>query len=533
MSLSTPTATTPLKPSRALVHPLWLSSLAVLALNDHVLKGASILPSAVTGKLSDFAGLIVAPLLLAVLLRARTQRGWLLAHIAVGGVFSAIQLSATAAHLWSAAMETVAFPWVITRDPTDLIALPALLVSATVLRTVAEGRTAGMGRRSVELAAGGVGLLCCTATSRPPEPFERPDIRVEVFVHNAGEEDIVVRMRPLAEGVSLDCDVIAEDPGRLLTEPLFGNTQALRLEPDQNFGLGNNGDPVIDGCLAYLLDVDGMRPTIVMWRDDERHPHLVPGEGYGNDISGGIDLFPSSDPDTFGTIEEMVDDSGLVFPIPPATEPVGGSCAPQGDASRLEWSPIPAGDWHVVDIDRGADGCFAVDLGTTNNEEELVAQDRWYLCAPLDDLGLAPGRQITISMLAGVNNSDGGVDVTTIDADPELPTVTVRAFRGNLFPEFQGLSVSPVPDFDCAYAVASSCGTITRATSVTAGGPSYGTGQVFPGENRQFEGNGGTMTVAVAHAEERAAVDSTCAEGPSSLGLDLEVAAVFTQPAAG
>jgi len=38
--------------------------LAVLALNDHVLKGADVLPGWLTGKLSDFAGLLFFPLLL-------------------------------------------------------------------------------------------------------------------------------------------------------------------------------------------------------------------------------------------------------------------------------------------------------------------------------------------------------------------------------------------------------------------------------------------------------------------------------------
>ena len=51
---------------RALAHPLAVGSLVLLALNDHVLKQAW--PGWVTGKLSDLAGLVVAPLVLAVAL---------------------------------------------------------------------------------------------------------------------------------------------------------------------------------------------------------------------------------------------------------------------------------------------------------------------------------------------------------------------------------------------------------------------------------------------------------------------------------
>ena len=52
-----------LRPSRALLHPLWLGSLALLVLNDHVLKGAGLLPGVLTGKLSDFAGVFADELL--------------------------------------------------------------------------------------------------------------------------------------------------------------------------------------------------------------------------------------------------------------------------------------------------------------------------------------------------------------------------------------------------------------------------------------------------------------------------------------
>jgi hypothetical protein len=50
---------------RLLAHPYFTCALALLALNDHVLKGVA--PSVVTGKLSDFAGLFVAAVMATVL----------------------------------------------------------------------------------------------------------------------------------------------------------------------------------------------------------------------------------------------------------------------------------------------------------------------------------------------------------------------------------------------------------------------------------------------------------------------------------
>lgn len=536
------------RPARALLHPLWMGSLALLALNDHVLKGASILPGSVTGKLSDFAGLIVAPALLAAVLRLRSRRGWIAAHVAVGAGFSAIQISAAAAGAWSAAMAMVGFPWVITRDLTDLVALPALLISAFVLGAVAQRRDAKAARRSAEYVAGGVGLVCCAATSPPSEPFEpfRPSLWTDVYVHNAGDDDIVVRMRPLSSDTDMDCDVIEMDPGRLLSEPLFGNSQSFRLEPDQNFGLRTNSEfgwenefddsdrEPVDGCYAYLLDVDGMPPTIVMWRDGSIPEREVSGDGEpDSELRGAIDIVPSENPDNFG---EYIDlgNAGIVFPVPETAPPATGSCAPQGDGTRLDWSePTAVGTWQVAALDRGPDGCFAFDLGYPSVDQEPEIERRWYLCAPLQDMSLLEGRVLDIGVLNASGAGEGGISIVTADDDPSLPTIEVQVFRGNLFPEFNGVSVAAVPEFECDYAVEPMCGTVTRPTAVTAGGGDMGAVQIFPGESQTLEGQAGTMTVAVAHAEERAAHNDTCAEGPASLGLDLEVAALLITPAAG
>src|SRR5688572_29327317 len=116
-------------PARALLTPTWLGALALLVANDHWLKGSGLLPGAITGKLSDFAGLLVAPTLLAALLRVDSKRGLLACHIAVGVVFAGIQISVPFADLWSAAMGLVGYPWVITSDLTDLLALPCLWLS--------------------------------------------------------------------------------------------------------------------------------------------------------------------------------------------------------------------------------------------------------------------------------------------------------------------------------------------------------------------------------------------------------------------
>ena len=78
-----------------------------LLLNDHVLKGAGLLPPALTGKLSDFAGLIVAPVLVASAVRARATLPRLFAFGLVVGVFFAINVSHAAARAVEDAMALV------------------------------------------------------------------------------------------------------------------------------------------------------------------------------------------------------------------------------------------------------------------------------------------------------------------------------------------------------------------------------------------------------------------------------------------
>lgn len=159
-----------LDPRRALVHPLFWLALVVLVLNDHVWKHGDALPSVLTGKLSDFAGLLVAPAVLAVLLSARSQTAFLAGHLAVGVGFVAINVSEPAARLVVDAVSLVGMEWRIWSDPTDLLALPALWVSHRVLGDVASRPKTLRALWGPALARAGfvAGMVGCIATSRAP-----------------------------------------------------------------------------------------------------------------------------------------------------------------------------------------------------------------------------------------------------------------------------------------------------------------------------------------------------------------------------
>jgi hypothetical protein len=142
----------------AILHPIAIASVAVLLINDHFLKAAY--PGAITGKLSDVAGLVFFPLLLvgvwevALLVAGRWRGprvaplGLAVAATAVG--FALVKTTAPGAEAFglilgigqwlpTAAVAAATarplgspVPPAIAVDPSDLIALPALAIPLAI-----------------------------------------------------------------------------------------------------------------------------------------------------------------------------------------------------------------------------------------------------------------------------------------------------------------------------------------------------------------------------------------------------------------
>ncbi len=115
--------------SRLLLHPLFLLSLVALIINDHVLKAA--IPSVLTGKLSDFAGLFVFPIFIAVIGQRifHSRRRLLILHLVVAIVFLLFKV-APIELLWTKILTVASLPLPDrTKDVTDLIALSILPIS--------------------------------------------------------------------------------------------------------------------------------------------------------------------------------------------------------------------------------------------------------------------------------------------------------------------------------------------------------------------------------------------------------------------
>ncbi|MFC6408183.1 hypothetical protein [Planobispora longispora] len=140
-----------------LAHPATVTATFLLLINDHLLKG--LWPGPVTGKLSDFAGLMVAPPLLAL-----TRLPVPAAILATGVGFTVVKTTETGAALASQAWTALAGPSQVLADPTDLLALPALGAAWLVWRRCRSEQAVRQARTLIIVP---VALIAVTATAGP------------------------------------------------------------------------------------------------------------------------------------------------------------------------------------------------------------------------------------------------------------------------------------------------------------------------------------------------------------------------------
>jgi hypothetical protein len=157
--------------------PQWWVALALLLVNDHLLKGGGQVPGWLTGKLSDFAFLIVAPVLLAALVPRALPRRRGLALAAVALVYTAAEVSPAASDAIVAVMGAIGLPWRLWPDVTDLVALVVLPLTWRLMHPAAAPgpvdppapAPAIRPRPLLESLGVFVGAFACLATSPLPD----------------------------------------------------------------------------------------------------------------------------------------------------------------------------------------------------------------------------------------------------------------------------------------------------------------------------------------------------------------------------
>ncbi|MEU4639032.1 hypothetical protein [Micromonospora sp. NPDC023814] len=254
-------------------HPATVAALVLLVVNDHLLKAA--FPGALTGKLSDLAGLVLAPPLVAVLLTllaprlpARTAAGFGLGLVAAG--FTVVKSSGYAATVASAAWSAVSGPSLIRADRSDLLALPALALAGWCW---AWARREPVRRRSARLVHLLVLLPAATLAVAATSAVHYPDaVRAVVLDERLaagighGYADQVLGTTPDWR-VSDDAGVTWRDPTRSEIEALTGvkGPVAGPVSRDCSTAVPTRCYRVVPGRLAVDQSDDGGRSWHPAW----------------------------------------------------------------------------------------------------------------------------------------------------------------------------------------------------------------------------------------------------------------------------
>ncbi len=473
--------------ARTLRHPLWVGSLVLLVVNDHLLKGAAVLPAVVTGKLSDVAGLIVAPALLASFLPG-TRRARIAAHVAVAVVFAALQLAPGLAAAWDASFAAVGVPWRTVPDPTDLLALPVLLLSWWMMESSDRAVRLARGESAPWLQA--AGLAACIATGPGPggetEWPTLPELEYQVALVNDGEEVLTVLTRELLPDVAVDCARLRGDsPGELLADGVFG--VAVEWEMPPLSAIPALADPFAEAaCHAVLVDGPELEPHVVFWEGRLADWQIADPE----DSSGfAISLV---------TFDDL--DRDLVFPFAPREDP---ECLRPSPLDGVDWAGPGSGTFTLGPVTSSPDGCLAVELG---------ASEPLYLCMPEAQFGFAEGDEVEIVETAEQLVVAGSLRTLTLARlTSRLSSVDELTFRLTF-------------DEGCGWRVDETCGHVTGEATVevgigdtpnalvTAGGPAVG-----------VEGVGQTHVVTVTRAESRIVSVPECGRDAGPFDIDVIV----------
>ncbi|MBL8605427.1 MAG: hypothetical protein JNK72_26080 [Myxococcales bacterium] len=382
----------------ALTHPLWWASLAVLAVNDHLLKGAGLVPPEITGKLSDFAGLLMAPALAAAVLGASSARRRVLAFAPVVLVFSAINLWPEAARGVEACLALLGVAWRITTDPSDLVAL-AVLPLTWWLSTRPGGRPTHARVARLGVVLGG---LACVATSPPPPG---PGVwQTTAFVVNRSDRTVDLRLR-YVDGV-LDCAALDGQPSRYFTRASFDGLQVtFALAPGRTIPLergaaraalqgfdgpvdgADGGDVAADpvGCDAVLVSADGMPDTLLFWRElASQSVSATPSAEAAAALRGGVEV-RAPDTEALTLTAPRNDVVTEVLPI----EPLALSCGVP--SRRYQWAGAPAdGEATLTAVTDLDDGCLALAWQRARDAGTL------FYCAPRASLPVTVGEAFTV-----------------------------------------------------------------------------------------------------------------------------------------
>lgn len=410
---------------RVLRHPAFVAALVVLLVNDHVLKGAGVVPSWLTGKLSDFAWLVVAPVGASVLFRLRDRRSIAVLLLGFVGLFVTTELSQSAADAVASVATSLGQPTRLWADPTDLIALSILPVTWHLL---ARPSGPALGWASPRIALG-LAVFASVATSQPP-PQPPTTWATSAFVVNSTTESVAVRVR-VAE-VDIDCARIADvDLAVAVGRDLFDTGITFRLAPNDTVPIepqaavfAATGGPfgampmAANACDIVLLSTDGADDLVVLVSGTRG---TVP-----TNAAGGVGGTVGAD---HGVVLSGTERDALVFTagsgLPSAvlderTAPSDCTLDRPGLAHNI--TSRVAGSQTLLTNVVGVDGCVTA---TVRGEDD--AESTLFLCVPDGFFPYAPGDVLTFSV--GTSARIVGPAGTLSFYEGEITTLAAGLYR--------------------------------------------------------------------------------------------------------
>ena len=565
-----------LRPLRAVLHPAFVVAVVVLVVNDHVLKHSA-LSGALTGKLSDFAGLFFAPVLLAALAGVRTRRGLMGCAAAVAAVFAGINVSPTLATVWDSLVSLV-WPFQTTTDPTDLFALPFAALGIWVLEPSMRATSPRATRRALEYAAVTLAGLSSIATSEPCTEengcFDEPEQSAQVSILNKTNELHVLRVRYPRARVEMDCDAVSEDPNEYLKDAIFGppetwfvqSGQEIPVQPTIRDEWGGVVATPQGRCFAALVESDTAPDVLLFWdadlpfktfpfdadvpREIPADPQTVVLDADYDEASGELNEWRQRS--DCGERADLCSEDllGPLAEVPPGTRYFWRSrhttdlhferptvnegtltqppeqCRMPDSTAGVSWERPPSGDQRVVGIEPGIDGCHQLMLRGELEQPDIAEPRGWWLCVPFDSIAwLAPGEDGSQTRIAVTERNipaslfDGGyeglsIGATQLDAEGEILTWRrIHVVRGYGVPEEVDFGFGVEPREGCG-PVESVCGQVGVPVDVTV---SQFSERIAPGEARNF-GEVQPIDIHLVRAEYRPVRDRNC---ENDQGLDL------------
>ena len=487
---------------RAFAHPLWWSALALLLANDHVLKGSGLLAGALTGKLSDFAGMVVAPPLLALVYTLpRGRVGRTLPALMTGAALSALKLWPAAAHGLELGARALGLGMRFCPDPTDLWALLALPLGHALCRPAAQPPRAAQRRELTQRLGIALGSLACMATgfSKSSSHAARSDAPA---IENDSDRAISLVVSS-TEGVG-GCRIYRDDRVGLLTDDAFVAAREITLDPGKKADLVQDSSTAACGAARIALQ-DGQE-ELVFWRDLPEIEDFVPADDEQRMARTVLVSGKASD------LSFQVGDDLQTFEL--GADPPDSTCAEDAQADSLEFSslPIAQGFVELGEQRTTSDGCLEVDWfmaggDTTPHTQTLCVPDWAFPFDEGDTLALTVSSAADGSRSLRVTRYDGSMAATQLQIWNDAGT-------------FPGGRISELAAIDCVGSL-SSCGAYVRPIEASVHGRSK---KLHPGDDVTLtdaapdEGQPQSTRVLLGSGQDVAWSAADCAQSEAHLG---------------